>query len=493
MERECACLQEIEQSHSPYLSFSCSGITFSLPEEALTVLQVLEDAGYEAWFVGGFVRNSFLGIPSNDYDIATSALPEQTMKAFQNAGFGVVETGVKHGTITAIINKQPFEITTYRHDGVYSDKRHPDEVKFVSTIEEDLARRDFTVNALAFHPDRGIIDPYHGQKDIKDKIIRCVGDPKTRFEEDSLRILRALRFASQLDFTIERKTEQAVFASSYLLKSVVPERLFSETNHLLCGTNVDTILVSYVDVLGEFIPELLPMKGLNQHNKYHIYDVLEHTAHVVKNTPANILGRWAALLHDTGKPDTFFIDENGIGHMYGHPKVSVEHLRAISKRLKFPKKLTHDLSLLVRFHDLRPAATKKSIRKLFFKLDEKEYLFHTMCDLMRADALSQSSLAQERIGITNEIEAIFNSMIAEKECFSVKDLPISGKDLLSFGFEQGPEIGLVLKILYHSVLNEEIPAEYDILAKRALILLERKKKNEAEKARKARQEALLLL
>lgn len=449
------------------VSFSWEGTTFTLPNEALITLKTLEDNGYEAWFVGGFVRNSILTIPSHDFDLATNALPQQSREILLSSGFAVYETGIKHGTITAILNGISFEITTYRSDGSYTDKRHPDSVCFVSHIEEDLSRRDFTINALAFHPERGILDPFNGKEDIEKKRIRCVGDANVRFAEDALRILRALRFASELTFSIEEDTEKALYSSASLLKSVAAERIFTETEKLLCGHNCREVLVSHVDILGVFLPELLPMKGLDQKTKYHIYDVLEHTAYVVYNTPPYPLARWAALFHDMGKPDTFFLDEHGIGHMHGHPKVSVYHLENVAKRLKFPKKLSHDLTLLVRYHDTRPAPTRKNVRKLFLRMEEKEYLFHAMCDLMRADALSQAPFCHERVALTDELEALFNEMIAQKAYFSVKDLPISGADLLEIGFSQGPQIGEVLTILLHAVLAKEIPADANALKKKA--------------------------
>ncbi len=444
-------------------SFCFDGTTFTLPDEALTTLGALEDAGHEAWFVGGFIRNSMLNLPSHDFDIATNATPKQSKEVLLAKGFAVFETGIKHGTIAAILNNVPFEITTYRSEGTYTDKRHPDNVTFVTSIEEDLARRDFTINALAFHPTRGLLDIFGGKKDLENKLIRCVGNANVRFSEDALRILRALRFAAELGFSIEEATETSLTSCATLLNSVAAERIFVETEKLLCGNHCQKVIVEYVDVLGVFLPELLPMKGLDQKTKYHIYDVLEHTAYVVQNIPPYPLGRWAALCHDMGKPDTFFTDENGIGHMYGHPKVSVEHLKHIAKRLKFPKKLSHDLALLVRYHDTRPAPTKKSVRKLFLRMEEKEYLFHAMCDLMRADALSQAPFCHERVALTNEVESLLDEMIAERDCFSVKDLPLSGADLIEIGFVQGPQIGEVLTTLLNAVLAKEVPADADAL------------------------------
>ncbi len=469
--------QELTTPEHTGASFLFDNVSFRLPNEALTVLKILEEAGYEAWFVGGYVRDSIQGKDSHDFDLTTSALPEQSKEALRAQGLAVYETGIKHGTITAILNDIPFEITTYRSDGTYTDQRHPDAVRFVTSIEEDLARRDFTCNALAFHPIRGIIDPYNGLQDIKDSTLRCVGCAKKRFEEDALRILRALRFASCLNFSLEPKTEEALFSCKDLLDSVAAERLFAEMEKLLCGSNCKTILLDYVDILGVFLPELLAMKGFDQKSTYHIYDVLEHSAWAVHYMPVTPLGRWAALCHDMGKPDVFILDDKGYGHMAGHAQVSVTHVKTIAKRLKFPKKLTHDVELLVCYHDtyLKSAPTKRIVRKLYRNMEEKEYLFHTMCDLMRADNLSKAPQYQQiRVEMANELEEIFNTMMEEEACFGIKDLPLSGHDLIELGFSQGPEIGQALSALLEAVVSGEVPATKEALSEKALQMLNSK-------------------
>lgn len=442
-----------------------------VPPAARAVLSALEEGGYEAWLVGGWVRDALRGVAAHDIDIATNAPWQQTAQLCTRQGFAVLETGTRHGTVTVIAQNTAFEVTTFRTEGAYHDHRHPDEVQFVQTIEEDLARRDFTINAMAYHPERGLRDPHNGQADLARHVIRCVGNPSDRFAEDALRIVRGLRFASQLSFELEAATEQAAFATAQDLNRVAGERLAAELEQLLCGEAVRATLMRYVDILGVIIPPLLTMKGFDQHNRWHIYDVLEHTACVIEHTQPDPLARWAALFHDMGKPDTFTLDEKGIGHMYGHPDMSVEHLRVAAKRLHFSNKMLHNVSLLVRYHDDHPAATRKSVRKLFIKLDGDEHLFHVMCDLMRADSLGKAPFAYERTQLIDEVEALFNTMIAEERCFSLKDLPINGTDIMALGVAQGPEIGRILNALFDAVINEQIKAEHEELIAYAQTLI----------------------
>lgn len=440
----------------------------AVPTCALAVIALLESAGYETWLVGGFVRDLLLGRPIHDLDLATAA-PWRTVKELAlAAGYAAHETGIAHGTLTVVANNTALEITTFRKEGAYTDHRHPATVEFTNSIEEDLARRDLTINAMAFHPNRGILDPFGGQDDLRTRTIRCVGDASKRFSEDALRILRALRFSSQLGFALDPGTAKAAMTLREDLKLIANERIEDELTKLLCGPDVYRVLMDHTSILNVVLPELTPMEGLDQRTKYHIYDVFEHTAWVVHHSPATPLARWAGLLHDVGKPDAFFTDEEGVGHMYGHPKVSEEHVRAIAKRLRFSRAFTHDLALLVRYHDTRPAPTKRSIRKLYAKLDNKEYLFHAMCDLMRADSLAQAPEYHDRVRVTDEIEAIFNKMIAESEAFSVRDLPLSGRDLIDAGVPQGPVIGTLLDAAFQEVIEERLPLEHDALLTFAL-------------------------
>lgn len=439
-----------------------------VPSCVISVIDLLESAGYETWLVGGFVRDLLLDRPLHDFDLTTAAPWQKVKELCVSAGYAAHETGVKHGTITVVANDIPLEITTFRTEGAYLDHRHPSEVIFTNSIEEDLARRDFTVNAMAFHPTRGILDPFGGVQDLQAGLIRCVGDANARFSEDALRILRALRFAAQLGFTLEQATAEAALGRREDLRLIAGERIEDELTKLLCGESAYSVLMNYTSILNVVLPELIAMEGLDQKTKYHIYDVYEHTAWVVHYSPATPLSRWAALLHDMGKPETFFTDENGVGHMYGHPKVSVEHLRNIAKRLHFSRAFTHDLALLVRYHDARPAPTKKAIRRLYAKLENKEYLFHALCDLMRADSLAQAPEYHERVAITNELEALFDEMIAEDEVFSLRDLPISGKDLIEAGIPEGPLVGQALNATLEEVIEEHLPLDRDALITFAL-------------------------
>lgn len=427
------------------------------------VIDTLEGAGYETWLVGGFVRDLLLERSLHDFDLATAAPWQKTKELCLAAGWAVHETGTKHGTLTVVANDHVLEITTFRTEGEYHDHRRPSEVAFTDSIEEDLARRDFTVNAMAFHPSRGLLDPYGGREDLRAGVIRCVGDARTRFSEDALRILRGLRFASQLGFSLETATLKAAFAQRDDLLFIAGERIEDELTKLLCGQHVLHVLMNYTDILNVALPELVPMEGLDQKTKYHIYDVFEHTAYVVHYSPATPLSRWAGLLHDAGKPDTFFTDEEGVGHMYGHPKVSVEHVRAVAKRLHFSRAFTHDLTLLVRYHDTRPAPTKKSIRRLYAKLENKEYLFHALCDLMRADSLAQAPEYHDRVKITDELEALFEEMLADDEVFGLKDLAITGADLIAAGTPQGKQIGDALNAALEEVIEERLPNEKEAL------------------------------
>lgn len=439
------------------------GMLAKLPAPVCAVIDALENEGYEAWVVGGFVRDALRGVAPHDADIATNAPWQETCRACASRGMAVHETGTKHGTVTVVCENEPIEVTTFRTEGTYTDHRHPDSVLFVDTIEEDLARRDFTINAMAFHPVRGLVDPFDGQNDLANKVIRCVNDADARLKEDALRVLRAMRFASQLGFWIAPDTEAAVRKHAHLLSDVAGERLHAEMEKLLCGTAVRTTLLRFADELSWVVPCIGPMKGFDQHNPWHIFDVLEHTAAVVESTPAYPLVRWAALFHDSGKPDTFFIGADHLGHMPNHPIESVHHMRKAAKRLRFSRKMQHDLELLIRFHDNHPEPTPKSVRKLYALLENDSRLFHLMCDLMRGDALGKSQRGVRQVAKINAVEELFDAMVAEGQVLSLADLPISGTDLITLGIPQGPHVGLVLKELFNAVANEEVAPEREAL------------------------------
>ncbi len=431
-----------------------------LPKHALEVINLLEAEGYETWIIGGYVRDFLLGEISPDIDIATAAHWQTTKDLLKNTGFTIKETGIKHGTITALRDCFSCEITTFRKEGVYGDYRHPDSVIFVDTIDEDVFRRDFTINTLAYHPERGLLNLCGGLEDLQEKQIRCVGNSIDRFTEDPLRIMRALRFCAQTGFALEENTEKGAHALKELLNHVAPERIQAEFTKMLCGPYIEQTLNTYVDILGIIIPELLLMKGFSQQSKWHHLDILEHTARTVSLTKPIPLNRWAALFHDIGKPETFTLDEKQVGHMTGHPSLGALVAKKYGTKLRFSKKMAHNLELLVQHHETRPIPTKKSIRKLYNKLENDEQLFRTMLDLMTADAKAHAPwCVEEIVSRLATIEALFTAMIEEEAVFSVKDLPIKGDDLLALGIPQGPQIGNVLHELLDEVYQERIPCE----------------------------------
>ena len=444
----------------------------ALPKEALILLNVLDAAGAQAWAVGGCVRDSLLGRPCSDVDIACSFLWEETKRVCEQAGMRVHETGTKHGTITVVCNDVAFEVTTFRTDGAYDDARHPRSVTFVNTIEEDLSRRDFTMNALAYRPDLGIIDPFHGIDDMCAKTIRAVGDPGTRFSEDALRILRACRFSSELGYSIEPATYQGMVENKSLLCNVSAERITHELQRLLLGYCAGTALVECVDVLAAVLPELVAMKGFDQKSPYHIYDVLTHTARVVDGVPPYPLARWAALFHDMGKPASAFSRRDGIRHFHAHPKLSVPIARGIMQRLTFSRSFTENVLLLVLHHDDVVAASTKSVKKLLREFDGDTDLFYTLCDLKRGDAKGKApKYVDAQLELVDDVERIAKKLEAEGAAFTVKSLAINGRDLVGIGCEPGPQIGVILDEALTAVIEEELPNSREELLEFARKLL----------------------
>ena len=449
-----------------------SRLAKAVPEHAQRCLDTIESGGFEAWLVGGFVRDGLLGRTACDVDVATNALWQDVKRLCETAGLAVYETGTKHGTVSVIVDGHVIEVTTFRTEGPYFDHRRPSEVKPAETIVEDLARRDFTINAMAFHPRRGLVDPYGGTRDLNDRTICCVGDPRIRLAEDALRIMRAVRFASQLGFSIEEQTRQTVFSRRNDLELVAGERLREELQKFLCGRWVHDALLDYADVLTPILPEIAEMKDLDQRTRYHCYDVLEHTAYVIEFTPHDdVLGRWAALFHDMGKPETFFVDEAGVGHMHGHEQAGVGHLQKAAVRLRLPSKMVHDLKLLVRHHDFRPNVSQKSVRKLCAKLEFEHRLLPTMFNLMRADALAHAPEYHKRALAIDELEALYNEMREQGEALSPVDLAVSGSDLLELGLEPGPLVGELLDALFSEVAEDRLPNDRQALLNYANLLI----------------------
>lgn len=441
-----------------------AGSRCAVPSSAMRVISTLEQAGHEAWCVGGFVRDSLLGRPISDVDIATSALWEQTESVCLAAGMRVHRTGTKHGTVTVVCDDDAFEVTTFRVDGVYSDARHPDSVQFVRSLDEDLARRDFTINAMAYHPMRGLRDPFNGFGDASRHTIRTVGDPSQRFQEDALRILRAARFSSQLGFSIELETYSAMMAGKSLLSIVSSERITAELQKLILGKDVCRALLSTVDVLSAVLPELVSMKGFDQCTPYHSYDVLEHTARAVAGTPPYPLVRWAALFHDMGKPGAFFKEETGRGHFYGHAKISVALTRGIMERLSFSPAFKERVLILVERHDEVYEPTPKAVKRALARVGGDVELFRALCDLKKGDASAQApAYAAERMERADQLRRVLEEILAADEAFSLKHLAINGKDAMKAGIPQGPAIGDALNAALDDVIDERIPNDREAL------------------------------
>lgn len=430
---------------------------------ARKALDILEDAGYEAWFVGGFVRDALLGKPCSDIDIATSASWREAKRAFEDAGCYARETGVAHGTITAVIDKHAFEATTYRVDGSYLDGRHPSEVYQARSIEEDLARRDFTVNALAFHPERGIVDPYGGRQDLKAGVIRAVGDPMKRFEEDALRILRACRFSSQLGFSIEEETYASLCARKSMLFRISKERIAHELDLFVQGDYVHDALMGTADVLAAVLPELIAMKGFAQHTPYHIYDVLEHTAWALQHSPKSRLVRWAVLFHDSGKPAAYFAGKDGVGHFYGHPHISVCLAKSAFGRLGFSAAFCDKALALIKYHDDVIEPMPKAVKRALVRLDGDVDMFRALCDVKRADAKAQAPQCASRVQLADELERQLACILEEHQAFSLRDLAINGHDVMSVGIPSGRLVGAALNAALNAVVEGSVENEAEAL------------------------------
>lgn len=434
-------------------------ITIHPPAPVRTALSRLNAAGYSAYVVGGCVRDALRGTAPHDWDCTTSALPEQTVRCFPD--YHVIETGLQHGTVTVVIDRMPIEITTYRIDGSYADHRRPDSVTFTDRLEDDLARRDFTMNAMAYHPERGLIDPYHGADDLRACCIRCVGDPSARFEEDGLRILRALRFASVLDFTVEPQTAAAAHEKAPLLRYISAERIYAELGKLLCGCAAERVLTAHAEILFTVLPQLSPMYGFLQHNPHHDYDVYIHTLKTVSAVPPEPVLRLAALLHDAGKPASFTQDERG-GHFYGHAAVSDRIAAEVLSALKSDRKTRERVRLLVQHHDYVWNGTekqlKRAVRRFGYEAARQLLLLH------KADVTAQAAaFRSERIAEADRLLGMLDALHEADACMSVAGLAVSGKDLLDAGIPQGKQIGQMLQNLLEQVMEEQLPNEREAL------------------------------
>lgn len=431
-----------------------------LPDGARFVLSRLEEEGFESWVVGGFVRDALRGAPSADTDIATAAPWREVARIFSASPHAhVVETGTAHGTVTVVVDRTPFEVTTFRLDGPYADGRHPAYVAQASSIEEDLARRDFTVNAIAYHPERGLLDPYRGAEDLSRGIIRTVGDPDARLAEDALRILRACRFSSQLGFSIDPGTMRAMRRAKHLLARVSAERVAHELGRLLVGPNACGALLETSEVIAVVVPEIVACVGFDQKSPYHCYDVYEHIARTVEAAAPDQLVRWAAFCHDLGKPAVFFTDERGSGHFYGHARVSAGIATGIMRRLKMPTALSDKVVALVLHHDDEIPATRKGVARALERLGGKPETLRALCELKRADSLAHAPEHRDGVRLADALERALDDAMAAREPFAVKDLAINGCDVIAHGVRPGPSVGRALRAALAAVIDGETPNE----------------------------------
>ena len=426
-------------------------MSMDIPAYVGGCMEALEQAGFAAYAVGGCVRDALLGRTPHDFDLCTDARPEQTRAVF--SGRPLVLAGEKHGTVGVVTPEGVVEITTFRQEGGYGDNRRPDWVDFITDLREDLARRDFTVNAMAYSPARGLADPFGGRQDLERKILRAVGDPDTRFREDSLRILRGVRFCAAYGLTPDPETEAAMLRQSHLMEHLARERVFEELNRLLPNITAPQLL-RFAPVLAAVIPELGPMIGFDQHSPHHAYDLYTHVAHVVEAVPGEPVLRWAALLHDIGKVPTFTRDENGRGHFYGHAQAGEDMAEAVLRRLKAPTALREQVKQLIGLHMTRLEPEKKRLRRMLNRLGTDTVL--RLLDLQEADMGSKGTGTAEEMGQFAPVRELLAEILAEDSCLSLKDLAVNGSDLMALGYS-GREIGRELDRLLELVLEETLP------------------------------------
>lgn len=442
-----------------------------IPGGAAALLDALEGAGFEACAVGGCVRDSLLGIAPHDWDLCTAARPEQVKAALAGLDCTCLDTGLKHGTVTVLFQGESFEVTTYRVDGPYSDGRHPDSVALSTHLEDDLARRDFTVNAMAYSPHRGLVDPFGGEADLRRRVLSCVGEAEKRFSEDALRILRALRFSSTYGFSIDPATASAIHEKRGLLERVSGERVREELCRLLCGRAVLDVLLAYPDVLCVPIPELSPCVGFDQRSRYHCWDIYEHMARsVAACRTVDPVTRFALLLHDVGKPSCFTLDERG-GHFKGHAEAGCALAEPVLDRLRFDGRSRREILELIRFHDTPPEPTPRSVRRWLARLGPEQTA--RLLEAARADALAHAAWTVERrLEALDGAQELLEQALAEQACFSLKDLAVKGDDLLALGVPEGKQVGAVLNALLGEVLDGETPNRREALLERAGVLFQ---------------------
>ncbi len=421
-----------------------------LPNNVKCIIHTLEEAGFEGYAVGGCVRDTLLGKIPDDWDITTNASPLQVKELFKRT----IDTGIQHGTVTVLLDKETYEVTTYRIDGEYEDSRHPKEVTFTSNLTEDLKRRDFTINAMAYNDKSQIVDAFGGMQDLQDKVIRCVGDPRERFSEDALRMMRAVRFSGQLGYSIEEKTGQAVAELAPSLSRISAERICTELIKLMLSPHPDYLRKAYeLGMTKVFLPEFDAAMQTKQNNPHHCYSAGEHILHSLTYVREDKLLRLAMLFHDLGKAVTKTVDENGIDHFYGHVEKSAEIADKRMKSLRFDNDTRQKVVRLVKYHDLKIEPTKKAVRRAIVKVGED--LFERLLEVKHADFLSQSMYKrEEKEEGLRQITEIYHQILEEKECICLKDLAVNGSDLIAVGMKPGRQIGDTLKQLFDLVLED---------------------------------------
>ncbi|MDD5966260.1 MAG: CCA tRNA nucleotidyltransferase [Blautia sp.] len=421
-----------------------------LPKNVNKIIHVLEENGFEAYAVGGCIRDSLLGRTPNDWDITTSALPEQVKALFKKT----IDTGIQHGTVTILLDKEGYEVTTYRLDGEYEDSRHPKEVTFTALLSEDLKRRDFTINALAYNEKEGLVDLFGGQKDMEEKVIRCVGDPLERFTEDALRILRAVRFAAQLGFSIEERTQEAIGILAGNLEHISAERIQAELVKLAVSPHPEELYTAYeTGITRVILPELDVTMETEQKNPHHCHTVGAHLIESMRMIEPDKVLRLAMLLHDIGKPVVRSTGEDGVDHFFGHADVSAQMAHDILKRLKFDNDTLYTVEKLIAYHDYRPEISERAVRRFLNKTGKE--LFPLILKVQRADIAAQSDYQRaEKEERLKEVELLAEKIFEENQCFSLKDLAVSGRDLIDDGMEPGKQLGEVLSELLGEVLRD---------------------------------------
>lgn len=437
-----------------------------LPESVKRIIGVLKDAGYDAYAVGGCVRDSLLGKTPDDWDITTSALPMEIKKLFPKT----IDTGIQHGTVTILIRAaqktwETYEITTYRIDGEYEDSRHPKEVAFTDNLLEDLRRRDFTINAMAYNEETGIVDAFCGRKDLENKMIRAVGNPTERFTEDALRMLRAVRFAAQLDFEIEEETKKAIVALAPTLKNISKERIQAELVKLAASNHPEKFRILYeTGITSVIMPEFDRAMLTPQKHPHHCYNVGEHIIHSMMEVPPDKVLRFAMLFHDMGKPEKHTVGEDGYDHFHGHAKESARIARTVLKRLKFDNDTIDKVTRLVLYHDYKIEPEKKYVRRGIYRIGED--IFEDYLKVLRADIMAQSDYErQQKLERVQKVELLYEEIIRDRECISLKTLAVSGRDLMEAGIAPGKEIGVILKEMLELVLEDNTKNNKDFLLK----------------------------